>query len=176
MIFYWSKSLPLEGGGPKSGGRSDINCRNDRRCIRYPYRSVLTDTLDFRRIEHLVGIHERQLRAALDLAVEAGATAGVTGRAGLFDPDPDRVLVAVHPHLDHALGVAGALALAPQRLTRAAIVPGLAAGDGFAQGFVVHVGDHQHVAARRIGGDAGDETRRVESGPEIQPFLDVMIV
>ena len=31
----------------------------------------------------------------------------MAGRAGLLDPDPDRVLIAIHPHLDDALGMAG---------------------------------------------------------------------
>src|ERR1700749_2071445 len=91
------------------------------------------------RIEHLVSIDECQLRAAVaavDLAVETRAPAGVAGSADLLDLDPDRVLVAVHPHFDHALGVAGALALAPQRVARAAEVPGFPAGDGLAQRFV----------------------------------------
>jgi len=61
---------------------------------------------------------------------KARAPSGVTRCTHLLDPDPDRVLVAVHPHLDHALGVAGGLALAPQRVARAAEIPGVAAFDG----------------------------------------------
>ena len=49
-------------------------------------------------------------------AVEARAPPGVAGaRPGLLDLDPHGVLIAVDAHLDHALGVAGGLALAPQR-------------------------------------------------------------
>src|SRR5216684_1051986 len=57
------------------------------------------------RIEQPVRIHERQSRpilTGLDLAVEARMTAGVTGGAVLLDPDPDRILIAIQPHLDHA--------------------------------------------------------------------------
>src|ERR1700738_4921903 len=63
-------------------------------------------------------------------AVEAGAAAGVARGTGLLDPDPDRVLIAIHPHLDHALGVTGALALAPQRIARGADAPGLPSSVG----------------------------------------------
>src|SRR4051812_45202409 len=85
---------------------------------------------------HLLRIHERQRRPAFafaNRAVEARATAGVAGCPRLLDLDPHRVLVAVHPHLDHALGVAGGLALAPQRIARAAEIPGVAAFDCPAQ-------------------------------------------
>src|SRR5713101_1750857 len=60
-------------------------------------------------IEQLVGIDERQPCPALtrvDLAIKARAPAGVAGRTGLFDLDPDRVLIAVQTHLDHALDMA----------------------------------------------------------------------
>src|ERR1700742_4357887 len=130
--------------------------------------------IDGLRIEHLVGIDKGQLRAtlaAINLAVKARAAAGVAGGADLLDPDPDRVLVAVQAHLDHALGVAGGLALAPQRIARAAEVPGVAAFDGLAQRLGIHVRDHQHLAARSIGGDAGHKAGRVEFGLEFQPLL-----
>src|ERR1700682_3245923 len=72
------------------------------------------------RIEHLVRIHERQSRPAfavcVDLPVEAGTPASVARRACLLDPDPDGVLIAIHPHLDHALDMAGGFAFSPQRV------------------------------------------------------------
>src|ERR1700738_5127610 len=86
------------------------------------------------RIEQLVRIDERQPCPALafvDLAIKARPPAGVAGGAGLLDPDPDRVLIAVQPHLDHALDMARGRALAPQRVARAAEVPRLPACDGF---------------------------------------------
>src|SRR6202012_1519615 len=92
--------------------------------------------IDLIRIEPPLRVDKGQSRAALALVhrtIETGVPAGVTGRAGLFDLDPDRILIAIHPHLDHALSVAGAFALAPQRVAGAAEIPGLAAGDGFAQ-------------------------------------------
>src|SRR5260370_19442496 len=60
-------------------------------------------TIDFGRIEQLVGIDERQSRptlACIDLAIKAGTTAGVAGPARLLDPDPDGVLISIHPHVD----------------------------------------------------------------------------
>src|SRR5262249_59450470 len=100
----------------------------------------------------------------LDLPVETGTPPGVAGRADLLDTDPDRILIAVGAHLDDALGVPGALALAPERVARAAEIPGLARGDGLAQRLVVHVRDHQNVAGRSIGGDARHQSGRVEFG------------
>src|SRR3984893_5571666 len=101
------------------------------------------------RIDPPARTHERQSRpalAGLDLAVEARAAAGVAGDSGLLDPDPEHVLIAIEPNLDHALDVAGGFALSPQRVAGAAEVPGLAARDGLAQGFVIHMRDHQHLA------------------------------
>ena len=93
--------------------------------------------VDRLRIERLVGVAEfERHRAGLPErhgAVEARAPPGVAGaRARLLDLEPDRVLVAVDAHLDDALDVAGAFALLPQRLARAAEVPGLAGLDGLA--------------------------------------------
>src|SRR3546814_10658796 len=51
--------------------------------------------------------------------VEAGAPAGVAGDALLVDAQQQGVAVAVHPQLDQPLGLAGALALAPQPGARA---------------------------------------------------------
>src|SRR5262245_53961629 len=91
-------------------------------------------------------------------AVEAGAPAGVTGpRPFLLDLDPDRVLITVDAHLDHALHVAGGLALAPERAARAAEIPGLAGRDGALERLRIHVRDHEHVARACVGRHAGDE-------------------
>src|SRR5690242_14425223 len=92
--------------------------------------------------------------------------------AGLLDLDPDRVLVAVDAHLGHTLHMAGALALAPELAARAAVVPRLAALDRARKRFRVHVRDHEQVAVRRIGGDAGDETVGIEFRCERAAFLD----
>src|SRR5262249_10083090 len=112
---------------------------------------------------------------ALDLAVEAGLSPGVAGRADLLDTDPDRVLVAVGAHLGHALGLTRRLTLSPQRITRAAEVPGLSGRNRFAQRLVVHVRDHQHLAGGSVSGDAGHKAGRVEFGAEGKPLFAVDI-
>ena len=61
--------------------------------------------VDGMRIEHLVGIHKRELVSRLDLAIEARPAAGVAGRVLLLDAEPNRVLIAIDPHLDDPLGV-----------------------------------------------------------------------
>src|SRR5579863_9205749 len=91
--------------------------------------------IDRLRIEFPGRIDEQQPRTAvrpLDLAVETGMPPGVTGRSRLLDANPDRVLIAVGAHFDHTLDMAGGFALAPQRLARAAKVPGLAGRNGLA--------------------------------------------
>src|SRR5262245_29804830 len=107
-------------------------------------------------------------------AVEAGAPAGMAGpRPRLLDLDPDRVLIAVDAHLHHALHVAGALALAPERPPRAAEVPGLPGRDGPLERLRIHVRDHEHLARARVGRHAGDETVGVEFGREGEAFFDL---
>src|SRR3954453_1164016 len=100
----------------------------------------------------------------------------MTGRALLLDTNPDRILVAIHAHLDHTLGLTGTFALAPQRIAGAAEIPGLAARNRLAQRLFVHMRDHHHVAGRGIGGDAGDEPRGVEFRVEREPLLALLAV
>src|SRR5229473_7925913 len=74
--------------------------------------------VDDPRIEQLLAVakleRDRAGVAERHRAVEARAPAGMAGAGtGLLDPDPHRVLIAVDPHLDDALRVAGRLALAP---------------------------------------------------------------
>ncbi len=96
-------------------------------------------------------------------------------RPVLLDLDPDRVLVAIDPHLDDALGVAGAFALPPQRLARAREIPGLAGLDGALERLGVHVRDHQQFAGPGVGGDAGDEAVGVELRRQHEAFFDFWI-
>ena len=106
--------------------------------------------------------------------VEARAPAGVAGaRAQLLDLEPERVLVAIDAQLDDALDVAGAFALLPQRLARAAEIPGLAGLDRSWQRLGVHVRDHQHVAGCGVGDHRGDQAVGVELRREGRAFFDV---
>ena len=89
-----------------------------------------------------------------------------------FDTKQVDAVVLSHSHLDHALSVYGCLALAPQRLARAAVVPGLTGRDCLEQRFLVHVRDHQHVAGLGVGCDTGHEPVGAELRRERKAFLD----
>src|SRR5215204_867690 len=107
--------------------------------------------IDRRWIEPLVAVAElerdRAATAKRHGAVKARAASGVAGAfSGLLDLDPDGVLIAVEPHLDHALGVARGLTLLPQPRPRAAVIPGRARLDGAEKRFGIHMRDHQHIA------------------------------
>ncbi len=136
--------------------------------------------IDRSRIEALFGVakFERHRVTALPSGhgtVEARAPTGVAGaRALLFDLQPKRVLVAIDAQFDHALDMAGRLALLPKRLARTAVVPGLAACDGFPKRFFVHVRDHQHVARFGVGHNSSDQSVGVEFRREGQAFFDVV--
>src|SRR3712207_2831773 len=81
----------------------------------------------------------------LQRAVEAGALAGVAGRALLVDHDQQRVAVAVQPDVADPLAVPGGLPLHPVLPPAARPVGGPAGGEGTAQRLVVHPGDHEHL-------------------------------
>src|SRR3954447_8875689 len=93
----------------------------------------------------------------LQLAVEAGALAGVAGRPLLVDEDEQRVAVAVQPDVADPLAVAGGLALHPVLAPAARPVGGPARGEGAAQRLVVHPGQHQHLSGVVLLDDGGHE-------------------
>src|SRR5262249_38497037 len=127
-------------------------------------------------IEQPFCIDESELCAALThghRAVEARMPTGMAGGAGLLDLDPDRVLVAVDAQFDHALCLAGSFALAPQRASRTTEIPGFATGNGLAQGFLVHMRDHQHVARRGVRRHASYKAMRVEFGLKAKPLFAI---
>ena len=80
------------------------------------------------------------------VGVEAGAVAGVAGRALLVDLDQQGVAVAVEADLLDPLAVAGGLALDPVLLAGPAPVRRPAGGQGAVQRLVVHPAQHQHLA------------------------------
>ena len=136
-------------------------------------RTPRSDRTSFSRVAEFE--RHRAALAERHHAVEARAPAGVAGAgAVLLDPDPHRVLVAVDPHLDDALHVAGGLALPPQLAARAAEKPGLAGLDGLRKRLGVHMGDHQHIARPRVGGNAGNEAVGVELRRERRALLDLL--
>jgi hypothetical protein len=64
-------------------------------------------------------------------------------------------------------------AFVPKFLAGAAVVHGLAQGDGLAQGLGVHVGEHERLTGGCIGGDTGDQTGCVELWCELCALLQV---
>src|ERR671915_1045401 len=82
----------------------------------------------------------------LQPAVEAGALAGVAGRALLVDEHQQRVAVAVQADVADPLAVPGGLALHPVLAPAARPVGGPPGGEGAAQGLVVHPAQHQRLA------------------------------
>src|SRR5580693_4119800 len=131
------------------GGKADIRWQKEQyNFYEYTPQSVFRPIRRLR-IEHaLIAEFERHRAgfAERHRAIKTRAAAGVAGAGDLLDLDPDRVLVAVDAHLDDALGVAGGLALLPQRAPRAAEIPGLPRCDGLRQRLGIHVRDHQHIA------------------------------
>ena len=98
----------------------------------------------------------------------------MAGSASLLHAEPDRILVTIGAHLDDVLGLARHFALTPERIARTAEIPGLAARDGFAQRFLVHMRDHQHLACRGIGRDASEKPGRIEFRLERQPLFAIV--
>src|SRR5690349_2512929 len=80
----------------------------------------------------------------------------------LLDLQPDRILVAIDSQFEHALDMSGRLPLFPERLTRTAVVPGFAAGDGLTKGFFIHMPDHQDVARFCVGHDSSNQPIRAK--------------
>ncbi|MNL72693.1 hypothetical protein D3C87_1980420 [compost metagenome] len=80
-----------------------------------------------------------------DRAIEARAAAGVAGRIvpGDRNLQPDGVLIAVGADFLHRLQIAGAFALLPQALARAAVIVGDTGLDRQRQRLGVHVRDHE---------------------------------
>ena len=138
-------------------------------------RSVTVPIHRFR-IEHAFVAELERDRASLaerHRTIKTGAAAGMAGAARLLDFDPDRILIAIDAHLDDVLGVTGGLALAPERVARAAEVPRCSRRDGSCQRFRVHVRNHQHVAGGGIGRDAGDQAVGVELRRQRRAFFEV---
>ena len=78
-------------------------------------------------------------------------------RAGNLNIDlqPDRVLIAVDPHLANAEHVARRLALAPKPPAAARPEMRVARSPRRRERFGVHMGDHQHLARGGVGHDGG---------------------
>jgi hypothetical protein len=97
--------------------------------------------------------------AVFEAAVEAALVAVVAdaGPCG-FDAHQHGVLVAIGGDFLHGEAVAGGLALEPELLARAAVEGGETGLDGAAEGFLVHVADHQDAAGIVILDDRRDQS------------------
>src|SRR6202043_3779155 len=93
-------------------------------------------------IDDLPGTVAQYAEEARFVALVAGGAVAV-----LLDREQDGVVVAVDADLVHGLVVAGLFTLAPQAVTGAREVAGVAGLEGFLESRAVHVGDHQEAAA-----------------------------
>ena len=69
-------------------------------------------------------------------------------------------MVAIGGDFLHDEAVAGAFALQPEFLARAAVEGGEAGLDGLAKGFFIHVADHEDAAGSVVLNDGGDQAVR----------------
>mgnify|MGYP000222986472 CR=1 FL=1 len=71
----------------------------------------------------------------------------MAGGADLVDGQEDRVGIAIDGDGADVLEMTRRFAFMPQFLAAAAVIPGVAAFDGALQGFGVHIGHHEDLAA-----------------------------
>ena len=89
-----------------------------------------------------------------------------------LDSHKQRVLVAVHAHLDDALDLARSITLVPERLPGPRPIPCLPRRDRLGKRLLVHMRDHEHVGRRGIDGDHGDQSAGIEVRDELSALLD----
>lgn len=107
-----------------------------------------------------------------NLAVEAGAALGVAATATvLFDAEDKGVLVAIGQELDDLLEFPAGGTFVPELLAAAAPVDGLTFFDGLAQGFLVHVSQHQWRTGLCVQRHGGDEAVGIEFWGKGESFL-----
>ena len=100
--------------------------------------------------------------AVLQAAVETAlVTVVANARTVRIDAQQQGILVAIGGDLLHGKPMAGSLALEPELLARTAIEGGETALDGAAEGFFVHVSDHQDAAGTVVLHDGGDQAVRL---------------
>src|SRR5918998_3040508 len=94
---------------------------------------------------------------------ETTPLAGVTGRPRRVHPVEQRVTVAIETYLDHPLGVAARLSLAPELVPGPGVVVGLVRLQRHLHSLPARVGQRQDLARLGVLGDNGDETVLVEA-------------
>src|SRR5580704_11857933 len=89
------------------------------------------------------------------------------------DESEKGVLVAIDAHFDQRLGLAGCVSLAPQSAARARPIMDGARRQRLPQSRLVHVSDHQHVAARGVDRYASRQAIGAELRLERLTFLRI---
>ena len=99
-------------------------------------------------------------------SAKSKARPGVTRSAVAADGDESKkgVLVAIDPHFDQRLGLAGCVSLTPQSAARARPIMDDPGCERRPQSGLVHMRNHQHVTARCVDRDA----RRQAIGAEFR--------
>ena len=132
--------------------------------------------INFVRVVGLVGDFLAQgygIARFLYISVKAGSISGMAAaRAVLADFEDECVLIAVREDFLHDLSVAGGGALVPELLSAARKVNGFADGERLAEGFFVHVSDHQHFIRLCVLSDGDDEPVFVEFRGKSEAFFE----
>jgi len=106
--------------------------------------------------------------------VEAGVVPGVAGSgAALVHQHDQGILVTVNQDLLHFLHVAAGRALVPDFLAAAGVVNGFPQLHGHAQGFRVHVGQHQRFMGNVVHGEGRNQAVLVKFGGEFRAFFHI---
>ena len=88
-----------------------------------------------------------------------------------FDRQKQGVLVAIGPDFRDFLNLARRVALAPERLARARPIMRHAGLKGEAQGFRVHIREHEDLPVARVLRHAGDQPIGIEARRERDSFF-----
>ncbi len=104
----------------------------------------------------------------------------MTSRPGRVGPDPERVLVAIHPHFHQREHMTGTLTLLPQRLAAARPEMDKARLQRQRQRLGIHVGKHQRMVILRVGHDHTDEAigivARCQAGCGFNGFAHLFLI
>lgn len=106
--------------------------------------------------------------------VEAGVVTGVAGSgAALVHQHDQGVLVTVDQYLLHLLHVAAGSPLVPDFLAAAGIINGFPQFHGHAQGFCIHVRQHQRFMGNMVHGEGRNQAVLVKFGGEFHAFFHI---
>lgn len=81
---------------------------------------------------------------------EAGGMIRMAGRAIGNDLHDEGIRIAVHEDLLYMLEVGRFFSFMPELLSASGEEPGLACLDGFLEGFLIHIGHHEDLAASGV--------------------------